>query len=172
MIKVFFRRCGETYSEQHAAAYELLYAAAAFCGYEVSSAVIKKTDMGKPYFADRSDFFFSLSHSGCYAVCAVGEIPCGVDVEKSREIPRRVCERYLSGASGKDAIRRWTMRESFGKIGGGGFFKGDNIPSDAVFGFFESEGYFMAVCACSYDGRFPIYKKEGEAFIPVGFMND
>lgn len=170
MIKVFFRQCGETYGEQHAAAYKLLYAAAAFCGYEVSSAEIKRTDMGKPYFPDRSDLFFSLSHSGRYAVCAIGDIPCGVDIEKNREIPHRVCDRYLGGAAGKNAICRWTMRESFGKIGGGGFFKGDNIPDDAVFGFFEYEDYFMAVCACGYDGAFPIYRSEQGIFIPAGYM--
>lgn len=147
MIKVFFRRSGEAYREQHAAAYSLLYAAAAFCGYDADTLEIAKTEEGKPYFKGDRVPFFSLSHSGGYAVCAIGDIPLGVDLERMREIPDRICKRFLGGTSGREAVVRWTMRESYGKLEGGGFFKGGDIPGDVVFRTFDTlPGYLITLC--------------------------
>ena len=43
----------------------------------------KKDEYGRPYFLNREDISFSLSHSGEYAVCAVStEGNVGVDIEK------------------------------------------------------------------------------------------
>ncbi len=122
MIKVFYRACGETHEEQHAAAYELLYAAADFCGYGAASLKVEKTEQGKPFFAGRDDLFFSISHTARLAVCAISDSPCGVDTERMREIPKRVSDRYLGGKSGIEALYLWTERESFGKLDGRGFF--------------------------------------------------
>lgn len=146
MIKVFFAKCKETRKDQHEAAYKLLYAAAEFCGYDVSLMKVEKTENGKPYFEGCDGIFFSISHSGEYAACVIGDIPCGIDIEKEREVPFRVSKRYLNGASGKDALRLWTMRESFGKIDGQGFFKGESFPEDAEFLSFEYEKYTVSVC--------------------------
>lgn len=169
MIRVFFRRCGETYREQHAAAYALLYAAAAFCGYETDPGRLERTAMGKPFFRDCPGLYFSLSHAGGYAICALGEIPCGVDLERRRTIPLRVCKRYLGGAEGEEALRRWTMRESFGKLDGGGFFTDAPLPPDAAFGFREREDYLLTVCAHGFDGRAEVYLEENGVFTPDGF---
>ncbi len=147
MIKLFFRRCGETYSEQHAAAYELLYAAAEICGCHVSENEILKTEKGKPYFKGREDVHFSISHSGGYAAVVIGDIPCGVDIEGGREISERVSERYLEGKKGRDALLKWTERESLGKLTGEGFFCGENIPDGLKYTHFEIDSYTVTVCS-------------------------
>ncbi len=42
---------------------------------------------GKPFFPDRSDLQFNLSHSHSAAVCALHHLPIGVDVERLRPAP-------------------------------------------------------------------------------------
>lgn len=120
MIRVFYRPCGKSYKEQHTAAYELLYAATDICGLPFGR--VEKTESGKPYFADTEGTFFSIAHGSGYAVVAIGDKPCGVDIEGGKPISERVRRRYLGGAEGEDAIRRWTEKESYGKLNGKGFF--------------------------------------------------
>ena len=45
---------------------------------------------GKPFFPDRPDLQFNLSHSHGAAVCALHHLPIGVDVERLRPAPRRL----------------------------------------------------------------------------------
>lgn len=149
MIRVFIRPCGSTYNEEHAAAYELLYAAVSLMGLPYSR--VEKTDMGKPYFPDAPETFFSISHSRGYAVVAVGDEACGVDIEGGREISERIRNRYLNGAIGDEALLRWTERESRGKLFGGGFF--DESGTDTVkYRHFEHNGLNVTVCALKEDG--------------------
>lgn len=47
---------------------------------------IKKNSFGKPAFYDDTAPYFSLSHSGCIAVCAISkDRPIGVDVQKKTD---------------------------------------------------------------------------------------
>ncbi|MBQ4064589.1 MAG: hypothetical protein IJD10_00665 [Clostridia bacterium] len=144
MIRVFFRPCGKTYREQHTAAYELLDAAVSFLG--MTCGHIEKTEHGKPYFPDRPDLFFSLSHTDGFAVCAVGDEPCGIDIEAEREITERIRDRFLGGASQEEALLRWTQRESYGKLEGRGFFAGEIPPEARFVTFRELEGYLVTLC--------------------------
>ena len=48
---------------------------------------VERAPGGKPYFPDRPELCFSLSHSGPWALCALGDGPVGADVETVR--PRR-----------------------------------------------------------------------------------
>lgn len=146
MTRVFFRTCGKTYKEQHEAAYELLYAAVAFCGYSVSQSQLKKTEKGKPYFQDREDVFFSIAHSSEYAACVIADVPCGIDIEKTSQIKKKISDRYLGGATGTEALRRWTERESFGKLTGEGFFTTAQVTEDVVFKNFQHDDVFVSVC--------------------------
>lgn len=41
---------------------------------------------GKPVFARRKDVWFSLSHSGRYAMCAVSDAPVGADVQQMKKV--------------------------------------------------------------------------------------
>lgn len=48
---------------------------------------LARDENGKPFFPDRPDLCFNLSHSGGLALCGVGAAPLGVDLERVR--PRR-----------------------------------------------------------------------------------
>lgn len=147
MIRVFIRPCGKTYVEEHAAAYELLYTAASLMGLKAGR--VEKTDKGKPYFPDAEDTFFSISHGGGYAAVAIGERPCGLDIEADRSVSRRIREKFLDNASEDEAILRWTERESRGKLLGGGFFDTD-VTEPVSFTVFRYD--CLTVTLCTYSG--------------------
>ena len=45
---------------------------------------------GKPFFHDLPDVHFNISHTGGLVVCAVGNIPIGIDAERIRPYPKSV----------------------------------------------------------------------------------
>ena len=49
----------------------------------------------KPYFPD-NEVFFSLAHCGDYAVCAVSDVPVGVDIELPRAGGARLAKRSFT----------------------------------------------------------------------------
>lgn len=71
---------------------------------------------GKPYFPDRPDIRFNLSHSRGAAVCALHALPVGVDVERVRPAPRRLA----GGLEDAAFFRRWTAKEATVKRSGQG----------------------------------------------------
>lgn len=71
---------------------------------------------GKPFFPDRPDICFNLSHSHGAAVCALHDRPVGIDVEKLRPAPRRLAE----GMEDEAFFRLWTAREATVKRRGEG----------------------------------------------------
>ncbi len=143
MIYVFCRSCGDLHEEQHTAAYELLYAAASFVGLPTGK--IAKTEAGKPYFEDIDGVFFSISHTKGLAVVAIGDRNCGIDLEAHREISPRVRNKYLGGATGDEALKLWTQKESFGKYEGSGFFA-ENNGQKVKFTSFSKENYVITLC--------------------------
>lgn len=91
---------------------------------------------GKPYLKDGGKFF-SISHSGSFAVCAISELELGCDIEKIRpanlRIARRFCkEEYDCIMSAKPDMqpelffRYWTLKESYMKATGLGLTLGLN----------------------------------------------
>ena len=98
----------------------------------VQEPVFAETALGKPYLENYPHIHFSLSHSGCWAVCAVGEAPLGVDVEQPRctmEIAKRFFRPdELPETEDKDhLLRLWTAKEAFVKALG----KGLTVPLDS-----------------------------------------
>lgn len=85
---------------------------------------------GKPSFPDYPHIHFNISHSGRYALCAVGSAEVGLDVEALRPraaaLPRRVftAEEYrwfeAQGADWPAFYTLWTRKESWCKQCGGG----------------------------------------------------
>ena len=86
---------------------------------------------GKPLLRDRADLHFSLSHSGTWAVCAVGASPLGVDVEPPRctmAMARRcfhpseieALKRLEPEAQPEALGRLWTAKEAYLKALGRG----------------------------------------------------
>lgn len=105
----------------HDCAWSLLADALHKCGHSLSDYTLCRSALGKPYFAEAGAPHFSLSHTRELAVCAIGDTPIGVDAERcDRRISPALCNRFLSACAAKDAILRWTERESFGKLTGEG----------------------------------------------------
>lgn len=95
----------------------------------ISDAVIMRTEKGKPYIDERYGVFFSVSHSGKYFVCLMGDAPVGVDVqEETRANVDAVSRRYFTEEeakmvknSGNDQFFRiWVRKEAYGKYLGSG----------------------------------------------------
>lgn len=85
---------------------------------------------GKPYC---DGIFFSLSHSGDLALCAVSDAPVGCDIERVKHAPFEIAPRifcsaecaYLRAAQDDSEARRrfftlWTLKESYMKMTGEG----------------------------------------------------
>ncbi len=69
---------------------------------------IDRESGGKPFFPDRPDICFNISHSHGAAVCALHDRPIGVDVERLRPAPRRLARGLEDGAF----FRLWTGKEA------------------------------------------------------------
>ena len=82
---------------------------------------IKKTSNGKPYFPDRPDVFFSLSHAKTHVACALSDFPVGVDIESPREISKRAIRFFCSDEELVlfDPLDLWVLKESYIKLIGG-----------------------------------------------------
>ncbi len=128
--------------------------------------------LGKPHIVGAP--YFSLSHSGRYALCALSESEVGCDVQKRRKISDGLAKRVLSAENyalyrslGGEAacdffFTAWTVAESFLKMTGAGLSGGLNAvtydkcgglsyrgePLDAIVSTFRAgEGYFVACCS-------------------------
>lgn len=133
---------------------------------------------GKPYI-DGQDVFFSLSHSGNWALCAVSDCEVGCDIERIKPVDIKLARRFSPGEYASilraDEEKRqslfyrfWTLKESFMKATGLGF----SLPLEQfqielndgisvihsvdershVFREFEGiEGYQCALCAAASD---------------------
>ena len=85
------------------------------------------TENGKPFFPD-GGAYFSLSHCGKYAVCAVSGVPVGADIELARDNALRLAERFFmpdeaalverSPTPEAEFCRLWTLKESYIKAAG------------------------------------------------------
>lgn len=53
-------------------------------------------EWGKPAFRDYPQIHFSLSHSGEYAMCSIGDRPVGNDIERVRQGRLKVAERFFT----------------------------------------------------------------------------
>ena len=85
---------------------------------------------GKPFFPQRPDLHFNLSHSGGLALCGAGTAPLGVDIEAIR--PRRAgLARYICspeeyawyerlGGDWESLYTIWTLKEARVKCTGEG----------------------------------------------------
>lgn len=84
---------------------------------------VARSSRGKPYFPDRPGCWFSLSHSGGLALCALSDNgPVGVDIEVVRTRRPGLFDCVLSSAeraafdgTWEDFYRIWTLKESWCK---------------------------------------------------------
>ncbi len=101
-------------------------------GLHEKDACFTENANGKPALFNHVPFYFSLSHSGEYAVCAVSDTPCGVDIEKIQKSDRKIALRFFHDhetqalsqvpepAYSLQFTRLWTLKESYLKYTGTG----------------------------------------------------
>ena len=90
-------------------------------------------EWGKPFFKYRPEICFSLSHSGDYAICSIGDRPVGNDIELIKNGRLKVADRFFAkeelewmyAVQDEEEItgrmfRIWTMKESLLKVTGRG----------------------------------------------------
>lgn len=110
-------------------------------GLDTDTLTIKKGEHGKPYFEQRQDIHFNISHSGDYVAVMVGEYPLGIDVQTIRPVKDRMVERlcnqtetdFLIDSLDKEKafITLWTLKESYIKaIGTGMSFPMSSVNFD------------------------------------------
>lgn len=93
---------------------------------------------GKPYLSNYTDFFYSLSHSGEWVVCAVDDIETGADIQEVGAPKLAVAKRFYSDEEyhrllqheseperqTMDLYRIWAAKESCVKLTGRGIGAG------------------------------------------------
>ena len=89
-------------------------------------------EWGKPALRYHPEICFSLSHSGDYAICTIGDRPLGNDIERVKDGRLKVADRFFAQEelswlyeAGEEEqtqrmFRLWTMKESFVKAIGRG----------------------------------------------------
>ena len=142
-------------------------------GVDTGTLTTEYGEYGKPYFKERPDIHFSISHSGEYAAIVLSDSEVGIDIQQVREIKPKLVEklcdeaerRYVYESVDKDKafITLWALKESYIKaIGRGMSFPMDeiNFRLDSSCGEIQGEisnregsytvrdmgGYVLAVC--------------------------
>lgn len=156
----------------------LLEKAFSYISYPFSENDIIRAENGKPYLKG-DPVCFSISHCDGLAVCALSDVPTGVDCESKRHISTAVMKRcygdsesrYVLNSDDSDTAfsRLWTLKESYVKMTGGGIasdlktkcFDIENsralFESRAVFYHygcaFNNNDYFISVCIKTDDKK-------------------
>ena len=153
----------------------LRYALTKEYGIDSDTLTIEKGEHGKPFFKDRKDIFFNISHSGDYVAVVLGDCPLGVDVQVIREVKPRLIDKLCnerekdfvlsSGNPDNAFITLWALKESYIKAIGKGMsfpmdkinfdikgFKGDSFSGafsnqDGLFCVWKNNDYVLAACS-------------------------
>lgn len=114
---------------------------------------------GKPFFPQAPQLHFNLSHSGGYALCAVGESPVGVDIQVVKPWRARLLDRVCTPEEREWLARRgdrdgdfallWARKESLCKQRGTGLtFPLNSLrPEGEFFTDYQGEDWRGALCA-------------------------
>lgn len=120
---------------------------------------------GKPYLKNNKEYFFNLSHSGDYAVCALADFEIGIDIQIQKPMNFKICDRFFTRDEKEFIMKEaefiereknfytiWTRKESYMKYTGLGM-KQDirNISvlacKEACFVDYDDVGgYSIAIC--------------------------
>ncbi len=121
---------------------------------------------GRPFLPEHPEFFFSLSHSGGWALCAAGFSPVGADIQAVRPVSDALLARFFSEeeraliCDDRGAIRLFSARESCGKLTGRGLSRSGRISARGgqlfaadcpVFEPDAPDGFVLTVCAPGAD---------------------
>ncbi|HOQ01757.1 MAG TPA: 4'-phosphopantetheinyl transferase superfamily protein [Acetivibrio clariflavus] len=159
----------------------LRYVVASSLEKQNSNIRFAKNEYGKPYLEGVKDFHFNLSHSGDWVVCAIDNLPVGIDVERIHDVDLNLSKRFFTEMehnylTSLDDCKRmeaffelWTLKESYIKADGRGLaiplnsfsfsFDEGNIKFNASDSFEEyyfkqysiDPSYKLSVCARNMD---------------------
>ena len=89
---------GEKRKTQHSKGMELLYKGLRefYAEPEPEKFLIEKSETGKPFFSDKPEYNFNISHSGEHCAAMISDKICGADVEEIRDFPKRVIKRICT----------------------------------------------------------------------------
>lgn len=151
-------------------------------GLTLEDVHLAKDSFGKPYFENRPDIHFNLSHSKNQLLCGIDIHPIGVDLEKIRPVTQSLPARFFRREEAAQLemlpesqrqttfFEMWTAKESYMKATGRGFSlplnqiipdwdkhtisAADNtLPTLYFHHFNKPEGF--CVCLCSPKNHFP-----------------
>jgi len=75
------------------------------------------TEYNKPYFTDREDIRFSISHTDTHCLCALSNQPLGVDIQTKRPVRSSLIRRVLAeNEDPKHFFSYWVLKESYIKL--------------------------------------------------------
>ena len=126
-------------------------------GINICDIEIAAKEKGKPY-CKNAEVELSLSHSGDYAVCAVGERPIGIDIQRivpyNEKTAKKVCSALeledieKSGKKAEEFIKLWTKKEAVIKMKGEGFGAVDikNCLAGKKIETVRFLDYFVSIC--------------------------
>jgi 4'-phosphopantetheinyl transferase len=130
--------------------------------YHIPIPTVAKYPSGKPYFPDRPDIHFSLSHTSTHVLCAISEAAVGADIETVRSVRKGVAGRVCTAEELRafDFFELWVLKESFVKLSGNTSIPLKNInfgregsriitPEDGVTAqlFYDIPGCMAAICS-------------------------
>jgi 4'-phosphopantetheinyl transferase len=143
-------------------------------GLSIDEIILKNDKFGKPYLSGSDGFYFNISHSGEFVVCAISSKPVGIDVEQVLPIDFSIAKNYFSPVEYNDLMMQndskklhyfydlWTLKESYLKARGCGItvpldsftfrisgsdFQKTGIPDEYCFKRYNLEkNYKSAVC--------------------------
>jgi 4'-phosphopantetheinyl transferase len=84
---------------------------------------------GKPFFREYPNRHFNISHSGRWVVCAVSDLPVGVDIQTQTPLAPESWRLFMtkseiqSCTDSAQALRLWSVKEAVAKCIGCGFLK-------------------------------------------------
>ena len=120
--------------------------------------IFEYNEHGKPSIVGHPEIFFNLSHSGDYAVCAFGDNPIGIDIQKivpyNEKTAKRVCSfeefEFIQKSCDKaeEFTKLWTKKEAVAKMEGTGISScgiktctgGKRVKT------FRFSDYFVSIC--------------------------
>lgn len=94
--------------------------------------IFDKNEFGKPYLKYCKNFYFNISHSGDWVVCAIADSEVGIDIELIKDIKLDIAKRFFSSEEYGELMLKpetkrvdyfyelWVLKESYIKAIGAG----------------------------------------------------
>ena len=146
--------------------------------------LMEREEGGKLFLPNIHDFYFSIAHSGEYAVCAISDLPVGVDIQQKKETKMKLARRFFQSGEAdhieeqppekRDDLffRYWTGKESYLKLTGKGLLGGldsfmVDFESSKIRDPYSSEEIYLKEYHCFEDYYISVacYSSDFAAFI-------